>query len=195
MTNSDLPFVWTFLGLVVAGGVVLFVVMEPGLRRERRRPGRGGADRPLRFVLMFFMVGLMVVASADTGGFRWSRVPAPIQGAALALVAAGYALVIWAIRHNRFYSPVVRIQSERGHALVTSGPYARIRHPGYAASLLVVLATGPAVGSWWAVLPGLAASAFIFRRIRIEEPYLREHLPGYAAYAKRVRWRLVPGVW
>jgi protein-S-isoprenylcysteine O-methyltransferase Ste14 len=168
--------------------------MDPGLVQERMRPGPGGVDRALRCTAMPFFLAVFVLAGLDAR-FHWSHVPATVQVVGLVLIAGGYSVSLWTIRHNRFFSPVVRIQAERGHVLVTSGPYAHVRHPGYAATLIVLLATGLALGSWWAVLPWLAVTPLIFRRIWIEERYLRANLPGYEEYAGRVRWRLVAGVW
>jgi len=191
----DLPFLWVFFGVVVAAGLIGLVVMDRGLLRERTKPGPGGTDRRLRFVVLPFFAGLLVVAGLDAGRFHWSHLPPWVQILALVAVAAGYGLSGWAISVNRFYSPVVRIQTDRGHQLITSGPYAWIRHPGYAGSLLAILATGPALGSWWALLPACATVALLLRRVRIEDRFLHDHLDGYPAYARRVRYRLVPGLW
>jgi protein-S-isoprenylcysteine O-methyltransferase Ste14 len=191
----DLPFYWAFFGVVVAGWAIGMAVMDRGLIEERMHPGPGGTDRRLPFVVLPLFTGLLVIAGLDGGRFHWSVVPVWLQVVALAVIAAGYALSIWAMSANRFYSPVVRIQAERGHRLVTSGPYARIRHPGYAAALLILLATGPALGSWWAVIPALATVGLLLRRVVIEDRFLSERLDGYVGYAGRVRYRLVPGVW
>ncbi len=99
---SDRPFLYAFLVLVIAGGLAIFLMMDPGLRRERRKPGPGGADRWLRFTIQPFLLALLVVAGVDTGGFRRSHLPAAVQIVPLVVLAAGYALALWAIRHNRF---------------------------------------------------------------------------------------------
>ena len=96
---------------------------------------------------------------------------------------------------NRFFSPVVRIQEERGHHLITEGPYRFIRHPGYAGMLLAFAGVGPALGSWWSLVPLVPVVLLILRRLLIEDRYLHEHLEGYAGYAQRVPYRLLPGVW
>jgi protein-S-isoprenylcysteine O-methyltransferase Ste14 len=191
----DLPFLWAFCGVVVAAWAIGMAVMDRGLLRERLHPGPGGTDRPLRFVVVPLYAGLLVVAGLDAGRFHWSHLPLWGQTLALLAVAAGYGLSLWAVSVNRFYSPVVRIQTDRDHRLVTSGPYARIRHPGYAGSLLTILASGPALGSWWALLPACAIVALLLRRVRLEDRFLHDHLDGYSAYAHRVRYRLVPGLW
>jgi protein-S-isoprenylcysteine O-methyltransferase Ste14 len=191
----DLPFLWAFFGLVVVVWAIGLAAMDRRLLQERMSPGPGGTDRRLRFVVVPFFAGLLVVAGLDAGRFHWSHLPSWGQILALVALAAGYGLSVWAASVNRFYSPVVRIQADRGHQLITSGPYARIRHPGYAGSLLAILASGPALGSWWALLPAFATVVLLLRRVRIEDRYLHDHLDGYSAYARHVRYRLVPGLW
>jgi protein-S-isoprenylcysteine O-methyltransferase Ste14 len=191
----DLPFFWAFFAVVVTAWVVTLGTMDRGLMQERLKPGPGGTDRRRPLLFLPFFAALLVVAGLDVGRFAWSHVPTWVQILALALVAAGYGLSLWAVRTNRFFSPVVRIQAERGHELITTGPYAIVRHPGYAAALVVMLATAPALGSWWALLPALATAALFFRRIVIEDRFLHANLPGYPAYAQQVRYRLLPGVW
>jgi protein-S-isoprenylcysteine O-methyltransferase Ste14 len=95
---------------------------------------------------------------------------------------------------NRFFSAVVRIQHDRGHRVVDSGPYAHARHPGYAGMIVAVPASALVLGSWAGVAVALVYSAMIVRRVLFEDAFLRKHLDGYQAYTERVRYRLVPGV-
>jgi protein-S-isoprenylcysteine O-methyltransferase Ste14 len=95
---------------------------------------------------------------------------------------------------NRFFIPIVRIQSERGHRLVSSGPYRFVRHPGYAGRALVMVCSGPALGSWIAVIPMLIFVTGLFHRVTVEDRFLAENLEGYREYAQRVRFRLLPSV-
>jgi protein-S-isoprenylcysteine O-methyltransferase Ste14 len=101
----------------------------------------------------------------------------------------------WTMRTNSFAAPVVRIQKERGQTVITTGPYAIVRHPLYFGALFYVAATSLVLGSWWglATVP-LVAFGFAIR-IRVEEKVLREGLQGYDDYARRVRWRLIPFIW
>lgn len=192
----DLPFAWAYLAVLVGAMVATLLVADPDLLRERAKPGSGGIDRKLRFVALPFFVGHLAVAGLDVGRFHWSgRFAAGLQIAGLVGLAASIGLSVWAMRQNRFYSPVVRIQSERGHYVVTGGPYRWVRHPGYAGALLSILCGGPALGSWWAMLVLAPMVVLTLRRTVIEDRYLREHLEGYVDYAKRVRYRLVPGIW
>lgn len=119
----------------------------------------------------------------------------PLKLAALFLLLAGYAFSSSALITNRFFSGVVRIQSERGHHVVSSGPYAWVRHPGYAGSLLVYLAIPVLLDSVWSLpLVGLFFIA-VGIRTHLEDQTLQAELPGYAEYAQKVRYRLLPGVW
>jgi protein-S-isoprenylcysteine O-methyltransferase Ste14 len=119
-----------------------------------------------------------------------------LQALGLFTIVAGYALVFWAMMANRFFSSVVRIQSDRGQYVVTSGPYALVRHPGYSAGILILAASGVALGSWLAAAFLIAITVpFLFYRVIHEDRVLQTRLDGYADYARRVRWRLVPGIW
>ena len=192
----DLPFVWAYVALI---GCVIPVAMrfvDPDLRRERVHPGPGGTDRNLRKLAMPFFGAHLVVAGLDIGRYHWSAaIPPALQVTGIAGLASAYALSIWAISVNRFFSPVVRIQSERGHHLITGGPYRWIRHPGYAAAFVLMFCSGVALGSWWSLAANAPVALLIFRRVLIEDRFLHENLDGYRDYAARVRYRLIPGVW
>jgi protein-S-isoprenylcysteine O-methyltransferase Ste14 len=113
----------------------------------------------------------------------------------LLLVALGYAIATWAMLSNRFFSGVVRVQTERGHEVVDSGPYRFVRHPGYAGSLLAGIGFPLALSSMWAWLPLLLVLVVTVVRTRLEDETLRQELPGYDAFSARTRFRLLPGVW
>jgi protein-S-isoprenylcysteine O-methyltransferase Ste14 len=119
-----------------------------------------------------------------------------LEGICLLTVAAGYALALWAMRVNRFFSSVVRIQTDRGQHVVSTGPYAFVRHPGYTAGILIIVASGPALGSWLAAaLLVIFSLPFLLYRAITEDRILRAKLARYSDYVARVRWRLVPGIW
>jgi len=119
----------------------------------------------------------------------------PLKLAALLLILAGYIFSSYALITNRFFSGVVRIQSERGHHVVSTGPYRWVRHPGYAGSLLVFLALPVWLDSPWSFLMVAVFLAAIILRTNLEDQTLQAELPGYAEYAQKVRYRLLPGVW
>jgi protein-S-isoprenylcysteine O-methyltransferase Ste14 len=187
---------WLYLAILAAIIVASLLSLDPGLLRERMRPG---GQRPPLALRLFTIVMFLhwIVAGLDRGRFHWSdSVPPWIQAIGLITLAAGYALCFWAMAVNRFFSSVVRIQSDRGQHVVASGPYACVRHPGYLAGIVIILASGPALGSWLAALLVIVSSLpFLLYRAVSEDRVLQAELPGYADYARRVRWRLVPGIW
>jgi protein-S-isoprenylcysteine O-methyltransferase Ste14 len=194
----DLPWFWAVLAVITAGmaaGTIVALRRDPTLLAERARPGPGGKDPHLRKFAGAAMAAGWVVAGLDAR-FAWSAPPPDwLRGIALLLTAAAMALPAWAIGVNRFFSSDARIQRDRGHRVVTNGPYRYIRHPGYAGSALLSLAMPVALGSWWSYLPALVGAALILRRLLLEDRLLRAELEGYAEYAGRVPWRLVPYVW
>jgi protein-S-isoprenylcysteine O-methyltransferase Ste14 len=192
----DLPWFWAYLGVWAAAMVAGSFLIDPTLVQERLRPGPGGKDYGTVVVVTPLMLGQSLVAGLDVGRFYWSDGVSPaVQGVGLLAVAAALAVVVWAMAVNRFFSPVVRIQTDRGHHLVTSGPYRFVRHPAYAAFPFLMVGSGLALGSWLAALIGLLLVLPVLRRTAVEDRVLREHLDGYAAYAQQVRYRMFPGVW
>jgi protein-S-isoprenylcysteine O-methyltransferase Ste14 len=187
---------WIYLAIFSAIVVASLLWLDPGLVRERMRPG--GKKPPIALQLFTGVLILhWIVAGLDRGRFHWSdSVPVWLQVAGLIGLAGGYALCFWAMAVNRFFSSVVRIQSDRGQYVVTAGPYAFIRHPGYTAGTLITVASGPALGSWLAgALLVVATLPFLLYRAVTEDRILQAALPGYREYADRVRWRLIPGIW
>jgi protein-S-isoprenylcysteine O-methyltransferase Ste14 len=176
--------------------VASFLWLDPDLARERMRPG--GQKPPVALNLFSGVLVIhWIVAGLDRGRFHWTdSVPDWLQAAGLIAVAAGYALCFWAMIENRFFSSVIRIQKDRGQYVVSTGPYAFVRHPGYLAGLIIVVASGIALGSWLAAAILIAATVpFLLYRAAAEDPILQRELPGYSEYAARVRWRLIPGIW
>jgi len=192
----DLPFVWAYVGVLLLGVVFVGLTLDRDLLRERLQPAPGGRDRNLRIIALPFFVAHFLVAGLDAGRFHWSTpAPTPVRIAATVLMAACFGLGMWAMKTNRFFSPVVRIQKERGHTLVTGGPYRFIRHPGYASALVGYPCGAIVLGSWWSLLPLLPLLGLLLRRAILEDRFLHEHLAGYCEFAQRVRFRLIPGVW
>jgi len=187
---------WVYVAIFAGMMAASFAFLDPGLLRERMRPGGQRPPLALRLATLVLVVH-WVVAGLDRGRFHWSdSVPAWLRAASLIALAAGYGLAFWAMRVNRFFSSVVRIQSDRGQHVVTAGPYRWIRHPGYLAGIVIIVASGIALGSWLAtailVVCGLP---FLLRRAITEDRVLQAQLPGYRDYAAKVRWRVLPGIW
>ena len=119
----------------------------------------------------------------------------PVKILALVGILAGYAVASWALIENRYFSGMVRIQAERDHHVVSSGPYRWLRHPGYAGALLNYLLTPLFLDALWAFLPTIFLTVVLIIRTNLEDQTLQTELPGYREYAGRVRYRLLPGVW
>jgi protein-S-isoprenylcysteine O-methyltransferase Ste14 len=187
---------WLYLAIFAAVFVASFFWLDPDLARERMRPG--GRKPPLGLHLFSGILFMhWIVAGLDRGRFHWSdSVPPWLQAVGLIVLAAGYALCLCAMHVNRFFSSVIRIQSDRGQYVVTTGPYAVVRHPGYVAGILIIAASGIALGSWLAAaLLVILTLPFLLYRAITEDRILQAELPGYRDYSNRVRWRLIPGLW
>jgi len=194
---------WALVVLSLIASIISRIIparKNPDLLAERARYVEAKDVKPWDRVLMP-IVGIIgplatwVVAGLDER-FAWPPLmPPALQVAGFLVVAAGSALVTWAMAENRFFSAVVRIQKDRGHAVVSSGPYAFVRHPGYTGGVLAAIGIPLALGSAWALIPGALSAAGITVRTALEDRTLQEELAGYREYAARVRWRLLPGVW
>lgn len=192
--NRSDPWLWAYVaGFAVVTGLAMLSIDED-LARERFTPPEAGADRLSLRAVRLIAVAHVIVSIADNR-FGWSSVPPVGRAIGLAGFVGGFGVIVYSMRANRFFSPVVRIQRERGHRLVDVGPYARLRHPGYAAMIVAVPMSGLALGSWYGALVALVYSALILRRVRFEDVFLHQHLEGYRDYAQRVPYRLVLGVW
>ncbi|MCC6875246.1 MAG: isoprenylcysteine carboxylmethyltransferase family protein [Sandaracinaceae bacterium] len=193
---------WLYAGTVVAGFVAsraLVARRHPDLLRERARfmqhANAKSWDRILAPAVALGGVLPLAVCGLDAR-FGWSStLPWAVAIAGLIAHVAGYVLGTLAMMANRFFSGLVRIQTDREHHVVSTGPYAWIRHPGYLGSLLSYWGTPLFLESWWALVPTLLVTIVLVVRTILEDRTLQEELPGYREYAARVRYRLIPGVW
>jgi protein-S-isoprenylcysteine O-methyltransferase Ste14 len=153
-------------------------------------------DRKLApFVGLLGPLAIYIVAGL-VQRFGWGAdVPQWAQLAALGIYMVSYVFGSWALVANRFFSGVVRIQTDRGHTVVSSGPYAIVRHPGYASAVIANLALPILLGAYWAIVPAVVTIALLVVRTALEDRTLRAELPGYEAYTQVTRYRLVPGLW
>jgi protein-S-isoprenylcysteine O-methyltransferase Ste14 len=171
---------------------------NPGLLQERMsfsRPDQKGWDKilfPLLLVLPFFW---LVFISLDAIRFHWSSVPFWFQVVGAILLLGSFYLFFLTFRENSYLSTVVRIQKERGHEVISTGPYHYVRHPMYAGFLLFMIGTPLLLGSWYGVLLGLAFIVLLARRAVLEERTLQKELRGYANYMAKVKYRLIPFIW
>lgn len=191
---------WAYLGLylaIITINALILVPKDPELIAERGRTGGNAKpwDKVITTIVSALTVAYLILAGLDAR-FAWSGAfPAGVQVAAGLLMLLGFLLVTWAMASNRFFSTVVRIQADRDHQVISSGPYHFVRHPGYIGLTLSGLVVPLLLGSWWALIPGLLTSALSIVRTALEDKTLQAELPGYAEYAARVRYRLLPGIW
>ena len=190
---------WTAIAIWVVFFIAmdLFLRFKPELIAERLSPPKGAKswDRAILSVLRLLQLARYILAGFDfrfgwTGGFPFS-----VQILAIFLCLLGYALLIWAMISNSFFSQVMRIQSDRGHTVATNGPYRIIRHPAYVGMILFEIAMSVLLDSWWSLLAGGASALLIVLRTALEDRTLKKELPGYDQYARQVRFRLLPGIW
>jgi protein-S-isoprenylcysteine O-methyltransferase Ste14 len=193
---------WLYLGEMVALSVVFGaygVCVDPALLRERLKPPVQ-KDQPLADKLVLIPILLLVFAgmgfmAADAARWHWSMMPPYVQWAGCGLLLAAFLFISWTMRTNSFAAPVVKIQKDRGQVVITTGPYAVVRHPMYFGALFYFAATSLALGSWWGIATVPIFILLLGIRIGIEEKALRAGLEGYDDYARRVRWRLIPFIW
>jgi len=187
---------WVYMAVLIIpmlSVMIYFLKHDPELldrrlrTREKERPQKAiiALSYPL-FLAAFLLPGF-------DRRFGWSSVPAWLVVLADVVVLAGYGLFVLVIRENSFASRVVEVEARQ--RVVSTGPYAVVRHPMYVANILIYLASPLALGSFWAFLPALLTPAVMVARILNEEKVLKEKLEGYAAYLDRVRYRLIPGIW
>lgn len=192
----DVPAFWAYVALtwLFAGGTFTALTwLDPALVVERMRPP-SERDRATRRLVVLPWVAHLVVAGLEARG--WVLLPTPVILQPLGFLGyvAGFAMVSWTLLSNPFASSAVRIQSERAHRVITTGPYAIVRHPMYLGVVLVCCGGGFALGSLASALLLLPIIPIFVRRTLLEDRMLHDELAGYRAYAAKVRWRVIPGV-
>ena len=205
---------WFFFLLIFIAGVGGRIWAErrhPGLTAERQHPGPMADQEQTRspetsdvkawdkvlapLMALSFSFPLVIVAGLDHR-FGWSpEFSTWLNVTGIFLIALGYAFAAWALAENRFFSSVMRIQTDRGHVVCDSGPYRIVRHPGYSGNLLSMPGIVLALDSTWTLIPVVVALVVAVVRTVLEDRTLQEELPGYREYASRVRYRLFPGVY
>jgi len=191
---------WIFIGAFFLSVSVLFLWLkrkDPALLKERRQGGENvkGWDKVIIRIYSVVLFVLLITAGLDAGRFGWAPVPTVLRilgGAALlAAMVIGWRTFL----ANTFLGGMVRIQRERGHTVVTTGPYRYVRHPMYVGVILSILGIPLVLNSFWALVPGGMIVILFVIRTALEDRTLIEELEGYKEYAERVRFRLLPYVW
>lgn len=188
---------WVFLLLHIYVTLFAWLIIPSELLQERTKPGPGAKEWDYIFFIFFSLLYITpYIAVLDGGRYHWTGdFPLWANVLAFVIIFLGYSLVILSVWKNRFFSSIVRIQKDRGHYVIDKGPYAFIRHPGYAGTILSSFSIPFALNSLWALIPaGLLTIAFITRTY-LEDVTLQRELPGYVGYAARVKYRLIPRIW
>ena len=198
--RTDWIIGWVLVGITfawVSANAILLIPRSPDLLVERmgRRKGAKSWDKIILSIVAVSTIGRLVVAGLDVR-FGWSvGIDLPFQVIAAVVAALGYALLTWATAVNAFFSQVVRIQKERGHRVVTGGPYRFVRHPGYVGTILFEVSVPIMLGSFWALPIGCVIALLFIIRTALEDRTLQTELDGYPEYVQQVGYRLFPGVW
>ena len=192
---------WTFLVLFFAfyTSITLWLLKyNPGLVQERTRLAsrdQKGWDKVFFPLMLLVSLAWLVLSALDAVRFRWSHVVPWLQVTGGVLLLFSFFLLFLTFKENSYLSPVVRIQQDRAHKVVSTGPYRHVRHPMYAAFVPFTVGTSLLLGSWYGVILGIVFVLLVARRAVAEEHMLVKELPGYAAYMSQVRYRMIPYVW
>jgi protein-S-isoprenylcysteine O-methyltransferase Ste14 len=196
----DWVWAWVYIGAGVVTLIINAIILlprRPDLVAERAEI-KGNAklwDYLLTRILLVVGLAVFLVAGLDER-FGWTPpYSAAIRIGALIVIMLAQLLFVWAMVSNKFFSKVVRIQIERGHHVESGGPYRYIRHPGYLANIISMLAVALLLGSLWALIPAGVSGVLFVVRTGLEDRTLRAELEGYKEYARQTRYRLIPGVW
>jgi protein-S-isoprenylcysteine O-methyltransferase Ste14 len=195
------PAAWVFLGTIAVLGVgcgLYLAKTDPALLAERMRPmlrrDQPAADKKVMLVFSFVALIWFLAIGLDHR-YHASDIPLALQVLGFAMLLLSTGFIMWVMRENSFAAPVVRLQTERGHRVVSTGPYAWVRHPMYSGTVLFFVGAPLLLGSWWGVVMSPLFILLFAIRAKIEEHALIAGLPGYADYTSRVRYRLIPGLW
>ncbi len=190
---------WTFLGvfLTCSLGITIYLgLRDPVLLERRLRAGPGAEkERTQKIIMTVALVSFTatILLPALDHRFGWSEVPARLVILGDALIVIAFVAILYVLRENSYGASTVQLME--GQRVISTGPYAIVRHPMYAAALVMLAGTPVALGSWWGLLTLLPNIAALSWRLLDEERFLRGNLPGYADYMSTVRYRLLPQVW
>jgi protein-S-isoprenylcysteine O-methyltransferase Ste14 len=192
---------WAFIGgyfTTVFTGVAFLQRKDPELVRERQQVKENVKtwDRVITLLFSLVFIPLTLITSGLDQRFGWSApFPLLIQITAFLIGILCFVLIFWGMTTNTHFESYVRIQEEREHKPITSGPYKYVRHPGYVGMALSALMLPLILGSWWALIPGGIAATLIVIRTALEDKTLQSELPSYVEYTKQTRYRLIPRIW
>jgi protein-S-isoprenylcysteine O-methyltransferase Ste14 len=187
---------WVYLAVLFIPMLLVLIYLlknDPGLLERRMKMREREAEQKLIVKLSYFHFLLAFLLPGFDKRFGWSNVPAGAVVIADILVLLGYGTFFLVLRENRYASRIIEV--EQGQKVISSGPYAMVRHPMYLGLLLLYIFSPLALGSYWAMIPAILIIPIIVARIRNEESVLARDLRGYQEYMQKIRYRLIPGIW
>ena len=195
---------WILIGLWAAFAVATIVFLirnDPALLAERMKSspvqkGQKRWDKVLMLLMIIVGIGLYIIPGFDVVRYEWSEsLPLWLEILAMVLHVPGFVFIVWIMHENTYLSRVVKIDEERGHQVITTGPYALVRHPMYSAVIVLVFAVPMALGSRFGLIPAVLMAVLMIVRTVFEDRTLHTELTGYPEYAKQTPYRLFPGIW
>ncbi len=192
---------WLYVGLKIFLLIIYTATLlkiNPDLLNAR---GKYVKKDTKTFDKIFFAIGrplifmIMIIAGLDIVRYQWSSMPFGISIVGVVFFLTAFLLMLWGLAVNANYETSIRIQNDRDHQVCDWGPYRIVRHPGYVGLIVEFLSTPVVLGSWWALIPGSALAFLVVVRTAKEDRMLHDELQGYEQYAKRVGYRLMPGIW
>jgi protein-S-isoprenylcysteine O-methyltransferase Ste14 len=194
--SPHLPMLNAYIVALAPSLLIMMLAIAPQIAQERGNADGGKddlTDRGARLALVALFLFTIVMAALDVGRMHLSNhVPLALSVIALVMYIAGSGFQAWAMSVNAFYSPVIQVQAELGHSVVTRGPYRIVRHPAYFANIVAIPASALAIGSWIALIPAILFCAITVWRARREDVFLKQNLPGYKDYMERVPGGVFP---
>lgn len=196
----DWPAGWAFVVLLACGYIAQWLYISRKDRELVRRRGELGEgtkvwDKICMAFFASFFLAIMIVGALDAGRYHWSEMPWWLWFMGAALFVLHIWIFTWSMAVNTYFEKTVRIQIDREHRVIDSGPYRVVRHPGYASNMFAIFAFPLLLGSWWAFLPAVLCAASLIVRTWLEDRTLQKELAGYDEYTLRTRYRMLPGIW
>jgi protein-S-isoprenylcysteine O-methyltransferase Ste14 len=197
----DWPEAWVFIIIQFGWSIAIAVFLwnhDIELLKDRMKLSKKstkGWDKILSFVVLPFYIPYLVIPGLDAVRYQWSHVPVWLKVACFVLVAASFLWISWIMKENTYLSRFVEIQEDRGHKVITTGPYRFVRHPMYIGAAILMTALPIALGSLYALIPMAFIAVYVIIRTYLEDKTLLKELEGYAAYARQTKYRLIPGIW
>jgi protein-S-isoprenylcysteine O-methyltransferase Ste14 len=195
------PEAWLYMILQYSFSTILAIWLKkhnPDLLKDRMaflKPTAKVWDKVILLISTIVFVPFLILPGLDAVRFQWSSIPPLIKMVGFIGIILSLILVFWVMRENTYLSRIVEIQKERGHRVITTGPYQYVRHPMYFGVIVLFFSIPVALGSLWSLIPSAVLTLLILIRTYLEDKTLREELEGYKSYAEKVRYKIIPGIW